>query len=477
MHSAGLKRALALAATAGVLAFAGGIPASAEPSAPSPAPGPPAPNGGAEPPLLDPADVAPSTPVPQPGSFTQKQGCLQPNAGNANIPQKPWSQQALGFERAHAEGFTGSGVKIAVIDSGVNPHPRLHNLESGPSVVPDHRDSLYDCDGHGTTVAGIIGTAPDPSSGFVGIAPDATILSIRQNSSVWQNEQTGQTVGDTKTMAESINYAVTHGGQVVNISQASCQPFSSAFNTPGNAELQNAVKAAHDAGVVIVVAAANVGGQCQKNAPGNPTTAVLPAWFASYTLTVGSIGPQGGPSAFTVPGPWVGVSAPGEQLISVDPAAGASGLANQLAGDGNGQPQPIQGTSFAAPYVSGLAALIKQKYGNQMSADQIIERIKATAMHPGGNGGHNDIVGYGMINPMAALDNVIPSEFGKPNSPVMQSRLPGSVIPRTDWPPVLVAVFGALGGVGAVVFVAFSVNAVKRVRARRAALPQERWEP
>lgn len=455
-----LRRTLALSAAVGVLALSGpALPAAAQESS----------SDG--PPPLVPTGV-PSGSLSVQGAYEQQQGCMQPNQGDATIEEKPWSQRTLGFEQAHAQGWTGAGTRVAVIDTGVNPHPRLPGIEDGGSAVPGG-GADFDCDGHGTIVAGIIAARPDPNTGFVGIAPDAGIMSLRQSSKLWKDMGDDSTIGDTQTMAQAIQHAVDSGVDVINISQSSCQPIAQASNPadPYNRMLQNAVSNAYAAGVVVVAAAGNAEGACQKNPSGDPTTAVLPAWFDEHVLTVASVNQEGGPSEFTVPGPWVDVSAPGETLISLDPGPGGSGLASQIATGPQGEPGPIQGTSFAAPYVSGLAALIKQKSlaeGDPLTAGEIIERIEKTALQPGGPNGQNDIVGNGMVDPMAALNNVIPAEHGKTPAPDKPTRLSADVIPQRDWPALMVALGGAGTGVGALLFTAFLVNAVRNVRARQA---------
>ncbi|QUH06463.1 type VII secretion-associated serine protease mycosin [Saccharopolyspora erythraea] len=406
------------------------------------------------------------------GAPEQTQGCMQANSGDSTIEEKPWSQLALGFEQAHEQNLTGAGKTIAVIDTGVNPHHRLNLNGGGGSAVPGGGANT-DCDGHGTIVAGIIAAHSDENTGFVGVAPDAQIMSIRQSSKLYQYRQEKKTIGDTETMAQAIQFAVNQNVDVINISQSSCQTIAQASNPADrfNNELHQAVANAYRKNIVVVAAAGNADGTCQKNPSGSPTTAVLPAWFDDYVLTVGSVGQQGQPSEFTVPGPWVDVAAPGENLISLDPGSGGSGLASQIAAGADGQMQPIQGTSFAAPYVSGLVTLIKEKYekaGNPLNARQIMDRIKATAMHPGGNNGRNDIVGYGMIDFMAALNDIVPPEHGKLPAPMKPTRLSADVIPQKDYPALLVALGGSVGGVAAVIFTAFLVNAVRNVRLRQA---------
>lgn len=460
------RHVLALSATAGMLALSGLAPPAVAQQAEESQPG--------DPPPLDLSKQASSAPLDPQKEFTRQQACMQASNGGPTIAEEPWSQRILGFERAHAQGWKGQGQTIAVIDTGVNPHQRLPGLQGGGSAVPEG-GALTDCDGHGTIVAGIIAAIPTPETGFLGIAPKSTILSIRQSSALYQKESSGKTVGNTITMAQAVNSAVQQGADVINISQASCQSIASAAGRDGNAMLHSAVHNAYQSDVVVVAAAGNTGGKCTKNSPGSPKTAVLPAWFDQYVLTVASVNRQGAPSDFTVPGPWVDVAAPGENLVSLDPGQAATGLANQVTHGPNGQAQPIQGTSFAAPYVSGLAALIKQKF-EDLSAEEIMERIEMTAQHPGGADGRNDIIGFGMINPMAALNDVIPAENSAAAAPVDPRRLEAHVFPEENRVAVAVALGGAVGGLGTVFFTAFLMNAIRKVRSRRAEAPASRLQ-
>ncbi|RCW46740.1 membrane-anchored mycosin MYCP [Halopolyspora algeriensis] len=455
-------RGLALLATVGMLTLCGPtFPVTAQQAEE---------NRPSDPPPLDLGKQASSEPLSPQKDFTQQQACMQASNGGPTITEEPWSQRILGIERAHSQGWKGQGQTVAVIDTGVNPHPRLPRLRDGGSAVPQG-GALTDCDGHGTIVAGIIAAVPTPDTGFVGVAPQSTILSIRQSSALYQNEATGKTVGNTITMAQAINSAVRQGADVVNISQASCQPIASAAGRPGNAKLHSAVHNAYRSGVVVVAAAGNTGDKCRKNPPSDPTTAVLPAWFDKYVLTVASVDAQGAPSEFTVPGPWVDVAAPGENLTSLDPGRNGDGLANRITHGSDGRPQPVQGTSFAAPYVSGLVALMQQKFTEQdtpLSPGEIMERIEKTAQHPGGTEGRNDIIGYGMINPMAALNDVVPAEHGAAAAPVEPRRLESHVFPQENWVAIAIALGGAVGGLGTVFFTAFLMNAIRKVRAREA---------
>jgi membrane-anchored mycosin MYCP len=158
----------------------------------------------------------------------------------------------------------------------------------------------------------------------------------------------------------------------------------------------------------------------------------------------------------------VSVAAPGTQVISLDPAAGSTGLAN-LTIEGNAAPAEIQGTSFAAPYVAGVAALVRAKYPT-LDARAVMHRITSTAQHPAAPGGRDNFVGYGVINPRAALTASVASEEGIP--PAKAVQLPSDLPPLNskDWTPMIVALAGAGGGLVALLITLFVVHTVRRNR-------------
>ena len=136
----------------------------------------------------------------------------------------------------------------------------------------------------------------------------------------------------------------------------------------------------------MVAAAGNTSGECaQQNPlsgpkrPGTPDwdtvhTVVSPAWYDDYVLTVGSVSTTGAPSQFSLAGPWVDVAAPGESVVSL--SAQGDGLV-----DSRPDSRPLSGTSYAAPVVSGVVALLRSRLP-QLSARQVMARIKDTARHP-----------------------------------------------------------------------------------------------
>jgi membrane-anchored mycosin MYCP len=303
-----------------------------------------------------------------------------------------------------------------VIDSGVQPHPRLlgRTIDGGDYI--ENRTGLFDCDGHGTAVAGLIAAAPDAGSQFVGVAPAAQILAIRQASTFYSvplrqldtGEQTRSPMaGDTVSMARAVMRAVQLGATVINISEAACFPAEpDQVNAP---DLQAAVHYAVEHNAVVVVAAANTSGSCKQNSPGKVTTISSLGWFDDDVLTVAATDDDGRPADFSIHGPWVDVAAPGTDAVSL--AAGRSGLTSGLV-DSHGHLRRLDGTSFAVPYVAGLAALVRERFPH-LSARQVMHRIEQTAQHSAGPRRRSEDVGYGMIDPITALTAVLPEE-GRP---------------------------------------------------------------
>ncbi|CPW66876.1 type VII secretion-associated serine protease mycosin [Mycobacteroides abscessus] len=328
-----------------------------------------------------------------------------------------------GVKKLH--GFaTGRGQTVAVIDTGVNRNDRLPRLLGGGDYI-EGRDGLFDCDHHGTLVAGIIAAQPSAGDGFVGLAPDATIVSIRQTSAAYEvdasktgNAREAQSASTVATLAESIVHAATLNAGVINISVTAC------VATSKPVELHALAGALYYAAVVknavIVTAAGNLGGDCAPNPDANPanpedirgwnavTTISLPSMFEQFVLSVGGTTLTGDPYIKSMSGPWVGVAAPAINVVSIDPAKLTGELINaQQTKDGI---EPIAGTSFAAGDVSGLAALIRERYPN-LTSHQVIERIKRTAHKP--SQAMSSVVGAGVVDPMQALtapiDDSIPA--------------------------------------------------------------------
>ena len=304
-----------------------------------------------------------------------------------------------------------------------------------------------------------------PPDAFSGIAPDVDVISIRQASQAFglkgmrsgdEDPQTQQKLDDIQTMAEAIVHAADMGAQVINISNVTCM---SARHILDQAALGAAVRyAAVDKDAVIVVAAGDSAGQdCKQNPtydplhPNDPrnwdgvTTVVTPAWFSDYVLAVGAVDSDGHPMDKTnINGPWVSIAAPGTDIVSLSPRD--DGLMNAI--EDPDEPLLVpDGTTYSSAIVSGVAALVRAKFP-QLTAHQVINRLERSARPPA-EGVDND-VGYGVVDPVAALTWDIPVG---PTAPPQRLSAPLDLPPPSaerDMTPVWVAA----GGTAAVLLVA-----------------------
>jgi membrane-anchored mycosin MYCP len=485
------------------------VPAWAQQDSTTPTPG----NYYATPPPVNSVDLIADTGAPD-KAYKQTKACVQQALGpHVDIKAKPWGQEYLQIETAQAlvraatpDHTAGGGIKVAVIDTGVTPHPYFGGrIQSGGEYVAPPpagvAPGLQDCDGHGTEVAGIIAAKPPASAGigFTGVAPDATIVSIRQSSENFgppdaratsgggspqggsgpsaaggtQPGQTGQgrelaangSAGDLTTLAMAIRHAADLGGiKVINMSVDNCRTADGTI-TGGESALHASIDYAFKRDIVMVAAAGNTSQTCPQNDqmdPNKPKVIVTPPWFADEVLSVGAIDKTGSVANFSVNGPWTSVAAPGTEITSLDPAVGSTGLAN-LTIEGNQQPSAIQGTSFASPYVAGVVALVRAKYPT-LKAPQVMQRIMDTAQHPAAPGGRDTFIGHGVVNPIAALTASLPSEEGIPVA--SNIRVPADLPPpdNRNWTPMIVALAGAGGGLIALLITLFVVHTIRRNR-------------
>ncbi|MEE6165133.1 MULTISPECIES: type VII secretion-associated serine protease mycosin [unclassified Mycolicibacterium] len=397
-----MSRLARLIAAAAVLALAAAPAATALGPRPIPM---------VDPPSVDSALLPQASAPGPPGPTRQRGQCFTPTARAADGAHNPVELEAVW------RLTKGRGQTVAVIDTGVVRHRLLPHLVGGGDYVA-RGDGTSDCDGHGTIVAGLIAGAPD-GLGFSGIAPEATILSIRQSSTKFAVEGQAPGVGDVDTLARAVRTAADLGATVINISSVACV---AAADRPDDRALGAALAYAVDVkNVVVVTAAGNVSGvgQCpEQNPPSEPAggpdwdgvrSVASPAWYDDLVLTVGSVGRDGAASDFTLAGPWVDVAAPGEEVVSLHPDA--NGLIDLLAPG-----KPISGTSYAAPVVAGIAALVRARFP-QLSARDVMHRIEATAHRP--PAGWDPFVGSGVVDALAAVSGGAPASAAPVTAPVL----------------------------------------------------------
>ncbi|MGL6233781.1 MAG: type VII secretion-associated serine protease mycosin [Segniliparus sp.] len=419
---------------------------------------------------------------------------------NSDFKVPTLGQRSLDLDAAHKIS-TGAGVRVAVIDTGVSTVPgRLDDVEGGGDYVQGEgqgshggdTNGLDDCDLHGTFAAGIIAAKAKPSTdAFVGVAPDAHIISIRQSSDLFGvkgSENT--TAGTLHTLAQAIVHAAGLGAKVIDIAVGSCfavEGFAQNTALTTDQEVGAALRyAAEEKDAVVVTSAGFINESCASNpfgaiSPGqaqSPSdkaqwrrarTVMTPAWHSQWALAVGwsdqngqGAGTDGDwqrQSTGTLAGPWVGIAAPGSEIVSLNPRPGedVQGKPNADLADGtpagDGKLQFIQGPSYAAAYVAGTAALIRAKYP-ELKAAEVIQRLEKFSRHP--EGGWNPAVGYGVVDPVAALNGAEPAPLG-----------PSSASKATS--PAIVV--GVISGAALLVFGAVLLIRFLFLRARRGQRP------
>lgn len=317
-------------------------------------------------------------------------GLLSESAFNDPHYDDQYALQILGAEQAW-ELSTGEGITISVIDSGVEiDHADLKNR-----VVPGY-DALSDSDEedagdvsrlnhfissykHGTHVAGIIAAEANNKKGIVGIAPDAKIMPVKifpdlaDFFSTSREESDDAQITTSAIMSDAIVWSVDHGADVINMSLI--MNFESETVT-------RAINYALDNNVAVVVSAGN---QRQIDNARNTLAAV------EGVIAVGATNSNNEITSYSNSGDYLTVVAPGHNVISSIPALLSSGSTRLMSG-----------TSMAAPYVAGIAALLKAHHGATATPAWIKSRLEATSQDLGDNG-WDELYGHGLVNAHRAL--------------------------------------------------------------------------
>jgi subtilisin family serine protease len=228
---------------------------------------------------------------------------------------KDWNMRLIGAPYAWDSNATGSGVKLGIIDTGIDyNHPCLKdNVKGGYNFVNDSKDP-FDDNGHGTHCGGIAAAYSSGEYDLIGVAPKTDLYALKVLSASGG--------GRTSSIIAAIDWAVSNGLQILSMSLGSRFPSSA---------MHEALIAAHERGLILVAAAGN-----EIIGPGFPA-------FYREVVSVAAVDKNKKPASFTNRDPGVDIAAPGVNVYSSVPG---------------GKFAAYSGTSMACPHVSGVFASI-----------------------------------------------------------------------------------------------------------------------
>lgn len=385
-------------------------------------------------------------------------------------PVESWHLKRLEMDRVWHLA-TGKGVTVAVIDTGVATTGSMYMQEAA-----DKRFTTYDLlDGstgtsgqatefdclHGTRVTSLLaagrqgdGKPVDGRVEFSGIAPDARVITYR---TLMESETSEDSEPQPLyPMVEAVYDAIARDVDIINFSQVV------PANVDGFEAFQAAIQVAVDHGIIIVAAAGNTG---QLG-----TARAFPAAFDGV-ISVGASNQFDAGDAVSQFGAKVDVGAPGAGLIALDPSRydALRGMETQV------YSTPISGTSFAAPIVSGVVALMIEQQARfglpPLTPAEVKQRLIETADPPAASL-PDPRLGAGIINPLRVLSGEVPQLA--PNDEA------DTYIPPNSYPPPAKiderpANIGLMMGLGAVVLTLLGiVGAIAIPAARRNHPPRSR---
>ncbi len=263
-------------------------------------------------------------------------------------------------------------VKVAVLDTGVDyTHPDLKDRvlkDKGYNFVDNDSETMDD-NGHGTHVSGIIAASANNNIGVSGITGTLNIKILP----VKVLDENGE--GEVSNIVKGIKYAVDNGADIINLS----------FGTNSKSkEIEEAINYAKSKGVFVVAAAGNDGESDDNSSPASDGAFAVAAMDCNYKT-----------AGFSDYGSCIKISAPGEEILSTVP----------------GGYEAWDGTSMAAPIVSGIAAMAKAEDPN-LSPSQIEDVLDSTAKDIMIKG-KDQKSGYGLIDAYDAIKKVEQLEKGK----------------------------------------------------------------
>ena len=303
------------------------------------------------------------------------------------VPNDPSYGKQWGYQKINAPGAWdttrgSTSIKVAVLDTGIDPnHPELRGKVAGDYDFVNDDDNAAADHPHGTHVAGTVAANTNNSTGVAGTCPNCSLLIAKVS-----NQNNEFTYAD---LIAGINWASANGANVINMSLGGNQ---------SSTALQQAIDNAWNRGAVLVASAGNAG---------TNGTQRFPAAYNSV-IAVGATDSNDARATWDDPnttdrvegsnaGNWVDVAAPGKGIYSTTGSFYWPWTQAYV-----GTYASWDGTSMAAPHVSGLAGLIFSKGGFMVDNAHVRNRIESTAKDLGTTG-RDDVFGHGRINAQAAL--------------------------------------------------------------------------
>ena len=318
--------------------------------------------------------------------------------------QAQWGLDFIGAADAYALGLDGSGVKVGVLDTGIDvTHPEFASRIGGGYDYVANSAKLIDIDGHGTMVASIIAANRD-GVGMHGVAPQAMIYSAR----LLDIGQDMEVLFNNPSFGAAWDGMLQQGVRIINNSWGSGNKSMTDFPVEyWNALQPNLIAAAHravDSGALMIFATGNDGRMDPASPAGLPyyvpeleagwlaVAAVAPVHMPDWSNSCGvamawCLSAPGGSDGWTLDdsGQWIWINDRDDILV----AHPGDGYSRQW------------GTSMAAPHVAGAAALVAQRFP-YMSMAQVRQVLLGTATDVGDEG-VDEIFGYGLLNVGAAV--------------------------------------------------------------------------
>ncbi len=333
---------------------------------------------------------------------------------------------------------SGAGQTVAVIATGIdrsNPQFGPGQIRAGVDVLPTGQtDPFTDCDGRGTFAAGIVAARPNDGTTFAGLAPDASLIAVRDLQATGDQGNGAGPLPDL--LAAAITASVQQKATVILV----------AVPTPQDSPaLHAAVDAARAAGAVVVSPAV----QKQAGVTSYPTA--YPG-----VIGVGAID-RTGAAMEGESGSYISLAAPGSQLVST--AAGSNGKLGHV--------YPAEDPSFAAAYVAGAVAVLRSARP-ELTPDQVAAQLAFTADHP--PNGRDPRLGWGTVDLLAAVTAELPAAVASPGSGVAPAAKPAKIaaLPAPAAVPAPDRTGGviALAGVAATIVVCLVAITIRRGRRR-----------